>query len=46
MGEEKSVYMILMGKPEGRKPFVRRRLGWADYIKMELNEIGEGLVLD
>jgi len=46
MGEEKIVYMVLMGKPEGKKSFVRRRRGWADNIKMELNEIGRGLVLD
>jgi hypothetical protein len=36
MGEERSVYMVLTGKPEGKEPFVRRRHGWADNIKMDL----------
>jgi hypothetical protein len=40
MGEERSVYMVLMGKPEGKKPFVRRKHGWTDNIKMDLEETG------
>jgi hypothetical protein len=35
MGEERDVYRILVGRPEG-KP--RRR--WEDNIKMDLREIG------
>jgi hypothetical protein len=42
MGEERSVYVVLMGKPEGKKPYVRCRHGWADNIKMDLKEIGRG----
>jgi hypothetical protein len=34
MGEKRSVYMVLIGKPDGKKPFVRCRHGWADNIKM------------
>ena len=36
------MYMVLMGKPEGKKPFARRRHGWADRIEMDLKEIGRG----
>jgi len=36
MGEERGVYRVLVGKPEGRRP--RRR--WADNIRMDLQEVG------
>ena len=32
--------MVFMGKPEGKKLFVRRRHGWANSIKTDLKEIG------
>jgi hypothetical protein len=31
---------ILVGRPEGRRPFVRPRLRWEDNIKMGLKEMG------
>jgi hypothetical protein len=31
--------MVLKGKAEGKKQFVRRRRGWIDNIKMDLKEI-------
>jgi hypothetical protein len=40
MGEEKSVYGILVGRPEGKKPLGRPRRRWEDNIKMDLREIG------
>jgi hypothetical protein len=34
--------MILVGKPEGKRPLGRPRCRWEDNIKMELREIGWG----
>ena len=42
MGESRSVYRILMGKPDGRRPFGRTRCRWEDNIKMDLQEVGCG----
>jgi hypothetical protein len=44
MGEERKVYMVLVGKPEGKRPLVRARRRWEDGIRMDLREIGlEGM---
>jgi hypothetical protein len=32
--------MILVGKPEGKRPLGRPRRRWVDNIKMNLREIG------
>jgi hypothetical protein len=40
MGEESNVYRVLMGKPEGKRPFERTRHRWEDGIRMDLREIG------
>jgi len=32
--------MVLVGKPEGKRPLGRNRLRWEDNIKMELQEVG------
>jgi hypothetical protein len=32
--------MILVGKPEGKRPLERPRRRWVDNIKMDLKEIG------
>jgi hypothetical protein len=37
-----NAYRILAGKPEGKRPFGRRKRRWDDNIKMELTEIGWG----
>ena len=42
MGEERGVYMVLVGKPEGRRPLGRPRRTWVDNIKMDLQEVGCG----
>jgi hypothetical protein len=42
MGEERKVYMVLIGKPEGKRPLGRPRSGWEDGIRMDLREIGWG----
>jgi hypothetical protein len=38
MGEKRSAYRILVGKPEG-KALGRPRRRWVDNIKMDLREI-------
>jgi hypothetical protein len=40
MGEGRSVYRVLVGRPEGRSPLGRPRRKWEDNIKMDLREIG------
>jgi hypothetical protein len=43
MGEERKVYRVLVGKPEGKRPLGRRpRCRWEDGIRMDLREIGVG----
>jgi len=42
MGEEREVYRVLLGKPEGRKPLGRPRRRWVDNIRMDLQEVGCG----
>jgi len=36
MGESRGAYRVLVGKPEGKRPFGRPRLRWEDNIKMGL----------
>jgi hypothetical protein len=43
-GEEWNVYTVLMGKPEGKRPLGRPRRRWEDGIKIDLREIGFGVV--
>jgi hypothetical protein len=40
MGETRNAFMILVGKPEGKRPVRRPRRRWVDNIKMDLREIG------
>jgi hypothetical protein len=45
MGEERNVYrLLLVGKPEGKRPLGRPRRRWIDNIKMDLLEIGVSVV--
>jgi hypothetical protein len=44
MGEERNVYMVSMGKPEGKRPLGRPRRRWENGIRMGLREIGWGSV--
>jgi len=39
LGEEREVYRVLVGKPEGRRPLGRRRRRWVDNIRMDLQEV-------
>jgi hypothetical protein len=42
MGGERKVYKVLVGKPEGKRPFGRPRRRWEDGIRTDLWEIGLG----
>jgi hypothetical protein len=44
MGENRNVYKVLVGKPEGKRPLGRPRRRWDDGIRMYLREIGWGSV--
>jgi hypothetical protein len=38
--EKSNAYMVLVGKPEGKKPLGRPKRKWEDNIKVDLREIG------
>jgi len=38
-GEERRVYRILLGKPEGRRPLGISRRRWVDNIRIDLQEV-------
>jgi hypothetical protein len=40
MGENRNVYRLWVGKPEGKRPLGRPRSRWTDNIKVVLLEIG------
>jgi len=40
MGEERGVYRVLVGKPEGRRPLGRPRRRWVNSIRTDLQEVG------
>jgi hypothetical protein len=42
MGEERKVYKVLVGKPEGKRPLGRPRHSWEDGIRMDVRKIGLG----
>ena len=42
MGEERGVYRVLLGKPEGRRPLGKPRRRWVDNIRMGLQKVGCG----
>jgi hypothetical protein len=46
MGEERKVYKVLVGKPEGKRPLGRPRRRWEDGIRMDLTEIGLGVWIE
>jgi len=39
-GERRGVYMVLVGKPEDKRPLGRPRRRWEDNIKKGLQEVG------
>jgi hypothetical protein len=44
MGERRSVYRVLVEKPEGKRPLGRPRSGWGNNIKIYLQEVGCGVM--
>jgi hypothetical protein len=42
LGEERKVYKVLVGKPEGRRPLGTPRRRWEDGVRMDLGETGLG----
>jgi hypothetical protein len=44
MGERRGVYRVFVGKPEGKRPLGRLRHRWEDTIKMDIQEVGWGVV--
>jgi hypothetical protein len=43
-GEKRTVYKLLVGKPEGKRPLERPRRRWVIKIKIDLVEIDWGSV--
>ena len=44
MGQCRDLYRVLVGKREGKRPLGRPRLRWEDNIKMDLQEVGCGVL--
>jgi len=42
MTERRGVYMVLVGKSEGKRPLRRPRRRWENNIKMDFLEVGCG----
>jgi len=42
MGEDRGVHMLLVGKPEGKRPLGTPRRRREDNIKMDFQEVGGG----
>jgi hypothetical protein len=42
MRKKGNAYILLMGKPEGKRPLGRPRRRRVDYIRMDLGEVGWG----
>jgi len=40
--EGRRLYRVLVGKPEGKRPYRRPRRRWEDNIKMDLLKVGCG----
>ena len=42
MSEERGLYRVLVGKPEGKRPLGRPSCRWFDNIRMDLQMVGCG----
>jgi hypothetical protein len=42
IGEERGTQRLLVGKPEGKRPWGSPRRRWEENIKMDLQEVGVG----
>ena len=43
MGERRGIYMVLVGKPEGRRPLGKLSCRWESIIEMYLQVMGWGM---
>jgi len=43
-GREERLYRIFVGKPKGKRPLGRPRCRWEDNIKLDLQEVGCGVM--
>jgi len=43
-GREESLYKVLVRKPERKRPLRRPRRRWEDNIKMNIEEVGCGIM--
>jgi hypothetical protein len=41
-GENRGVYRVSVGNPEGKRPLGRPRHRWKDNIKKDFQEVGSG----
>ena len=41
-GGEESIYRVMVGEPEGKRPLGRPRRRWKDNIIMDVQEVGCG----
>jgi hypothetical protein len=46
MREERKVYKVLVGEPEGKRPLRRPRRRWENGMRMDLKKISCGYGLD
>jgi hypothetical protein len=44
MGEERGLYIVLVGIAEGKRALRRRRRRWVNNIRMYLQEVGCGFM--
>jgi hypothetical protein len=42
MGEDRRVYKVLVGKPEGKRPLGRPRRRWEDNVKINFQKVRGG----
>jgi hypothetical protein len=42
--ERRGIYRVLVGKPKGNRPLERPRCRWEDNIRMDLQEVGCGVM--
>jgi hypothetical protein len=46
MGEERKMYRVMVGKPEGKRLLVRPKRRWDDEIRMDLRRLSGGCRVD